>query len=85
MVGTIAIFTTGIDTFSSKNEELATDGNIKNTKPWAIIDGFRSAKFGIKIEEVKKAIQQDFFIQDRKIDTVTHPTEQTQSLWGFCV
>jgi hypothetical protein len=29
---------------------------------------------------VKKAIQQDFFIQDGKIDAVTHPTEQTQSL-----
>jgi len=80
LVGTIAIFTLGIDTFSSKNEELATDGSIKNTKPWASIDGFRSAKFGMKIEEVKKAIRQDFFIQDGKIDTVTHPTEQTQSL-----
>jgi len=80
LVGTVAIFTLGIDTFSSKNEELATDGSIKNTKPWASIDGFRSAKFGMKIEEVKKAIRQDFFIQDGKIDTVTHPTEQTQSL-----
>jgi len=80
LVGTIVIFTTGIDTFSSKNEELATDGSIKNTKPWANIDGFRSAKFGMKIKEVKKSIQQDFFIQDGKIDTVTHPTEQTQSL-----
>jgi hypothetical protein len=30
--------------------------------------------------EVKKAIQQDFFILDEKIDTITHPTEQTQSL-----
>ena len=80
LVGTVAIFTLGIDTFSSKNEELATDGSIKNTKPWASIDGFRSAKFGMKIEEVKKAIQQDFFIQDGKIDAITHPTEQTQSL-----
>ena len=34
----------------------------------------------MKIEEVKKAIQQDFFILDEKIDTITHPTEQTQSL-----
>jgi len=85
LVGTIAIFTTGIDTFSSKNEELATDGSIKNTKPWANIAGFPSGKFGMKIEEVKKAIQQDFFIQGGKIDAITHPTEQTQSLWGFCV
>jgi len=80
LISTVAIFTPGIDAFSSKNEELATDRSVKNTKPWADIDGFRSAKFGMKVEEVKKAIQQDFFIQDGKIDTVTHPTEQTQSL-----
>ena len=80
-VGTIAIFTTGIDTFSSKNEELATDESIKNTKPWANIDGFRSAKFGMKIEEVKKAIQQDFFIQDGKIDAITHPRNKPRA-WG---
>ena len=80
LIITVAIFTSGIDTFSSKNEELATDESIKNTKPWASIDGFRSAKFGMKMNEVKKAIQQDFFIQDGKIDAVTHPTEQTQSL-----
>ena len=80
LIITVPIFTSGIDTFSSKNEELATDESIKNTKPWASIDGFRSAKFGMKMNEVKKAIQQDFFIQDGKIDTVTHPTEQTQSL-----
>ncbi len=80
LTSTVAIFTSGIDTFSSKNEELATDGSIKKTKPWAGIDGFRSAKFGMKIEEVKKAIQQDFFIQGGKIDAITHPTEQTQSL-----
>ena len=80
LINTVAIFTPGIDAFSSKNEELATDRSIKNTKPWANIDGFRSAKFGMKMGEVKKAIQQDFFILDEKIDTVTHPTEQTQSL-----
>ena len=80
LIITVAIFTSGIDAFSSKNEELATDESIKNTKPWASIDGFRSAKFGMKMNEVKKAIQQDFFIQDGTIDTVTHPTEQTQSL-----
>ena len=59
---------------------MATDKSIKNTKPWASIDEFCSAKFGMKMNEVKKAIHQDFFIQDGKIDTVTHPTEQTQSL-----
>ena len=66
LINTVAIFTPGIDAFSSKNEELATDRSIKNTKPWANIDGFRSDKFVMKMGEVKKTIQQDFFIQDGK-------------------
>ena len=66
--------------FSSKSDDLATDKSIKNTKPWANIDGFRSAKFGMRMDEVKKAIARDFSITDRKIDAISHPTEQTQSL-----
>ena len=60
----------------SKPEE----AKIKNTKPWANIGGFRSAKFGMKMKEVKKAIYQDFGIPDGKITTVNHPTERTESL-----
>jgi len=60
----------------SKPEE----AKIKNTKPWANIGGFRSAKFGMKMKEVKKAIYQDFGISDGKITTVNHPTERTESL-----
>ena len=80
LIGTLAIFTSGAGLFSSKSGELATDKTIKNTKPWANIDGFRSAKFGMKMEEVKQAIVKDFGIFDSKIDTISHPTEQTQSL-----
>ena len=61
LIITVAIFTSGIDTFSSKNEELATDKSIKNTKPWASIDGFRSAKFGMKMNEVKKPSSKIFY------------------------
>jgi len=56
------------------------DKTVKNTKPWANIDGFRSAKFGMSQEAVRDAIRKDFFIPDRKITTINHPTEQTKSL-----
>ena len=80
LIGVLALFTSGAGLFASENDELATDKTIKNTKPWANIDGFRSAKFGMKMEEVKQAIVKDFGVFDSKIDTISHPTEQTQSL-----
>jgi hypothetical protein len=80
LIGVLAIFTSGAGLFSSENDELATDKTIKNTKPWANIDGFRSAKFGMRMDEVKQAILRDFGISDSKIDAISHPTEQTQSL-----
>ncbi|SVA92113.1 uncharacterized protein METZ01_LOCUS144967, partial [marine metagenome] len=80
LISVLAIVTSGVGLFSSKNDELATDKTIKSTKPWASIDGFRSAKFGMKTKEVKQAILKDFGIFDSKIDTISHPTEQTQSL-----
>ena len=80
LIAVVVIFTSGAGLFASENDELATDKTIKNTKPWANIDGFRSAKFGMKMEEVKQAIVKDFGISDSKIDTISHPTEQTQSL-----
>jgi len=73
------------------SSNLATDKTVKNTKPWANINGFRSAKFGMTMREVKKSIRQDFGISDDKITTligisdeeittINHPTEKTQSL-----
>ena len=80
LIGVLALFTSGAGLFASENDELATDKTIKNTKPWANIDGFRSAKFGMRMDEVKQAIHKDFGIFDSKIDAISHPTEQTQSL-----
>ena len=80
LIGVLALFTSGAGLFASENDELATDKSIKNTKPWANIDGFRSAKFGMQTDEVKDAIVRDFNIFERKINVITHPTEQTQSL-----
>jgi hypothetical protein len=65
---------------SSEPDSKPEEAKIKNTKPWANIGGFRSAKFGMKMKEVKKAIYQDFGIPDGEITTVNHPTERTESL-----
>ena len=80
LIGVLAIFTSGAGLFSSENDELATDQTIKNTKPLANIDGFRSAKFGMTMQEVKGSILKDFGMFDSKIDAISHPMEQTQSL-----
>jgi hypothetical protein len=41
---------------------------IKPTKKWAVINGFRSAKFGMTEKEVLRAITKDFKISKRKVD-----------------
>jgi len=56
------------------------DKKVKNTKPWANIDGFRSAKFGMSEGAVRNAIRKDFSIRGRKIKTINHPTEKTKGL-----
>ena len=56
------------------------DRTVKNTKPWANIDGFRSAKFGMTMKTVKKAIRKDFSIPNQEIKTINHPTQQTKGL-----
>jgi len=80
LVSVLAVFTSGAGLFSSKNNDIATDKSIKNIKQWANIEGFRSAKFGMRMDEVKKSITRDFSIAGGKIDAISHPTEQTQSL-----
>ena len=49
-------------------------------KKWAVIDGFRSAKFGMDEKKVKRAIAKDFKISKRKIDRQVHPIEKTLTL-----
>ena len=50
------------------------------TKKWAVVDGFRSAKFGMDKKKVMRAISRDFKISRSKIKTNFHPTEKTTSL-----
>lgn len=45
-----------------------------------VIDGFRSAKFGMTEKKVLKAIYRDFRIPRSKIKRHEHPTEKTTSL-----
>lgn len=49
-------------------------------KKWAVIDGFRSAKFGMDVNRVKKAIAKDFKISSRKIKLNKHATQKTVNL-----
>lgn len=49
-------------------------------KPAAAIDGFRSAKFGMDEDAVRKAIVADFRTKGDKIVREVHPTEKTTVL-----
>ena len=80
LIGLVSLFISGAGLFPENREELATDKNVKNTKPFAKIEGFRSAKFKMSMDQVKEAIYQDFRLSDEKIDSIKHPTEQTHSL-----
>ena len=50
------------------------------TKPWAQINGFRSAKFGMDQEKVMRAIARDFKISKSKVKQSFHHSEGTTIL-----
>ena len=70
--------------FSSKtkkpDKKAPQKSEVKGEKPLANINGFRSAKFGMRRVEVTKAIFNDFGIASRDITIINHPTELTKSL-----
>lgn len=66
-------------TVNPADDYLAPDKMAKETKPWARIDGFRSAKFGMTMGAVKKAIYKDFSMLEQEIKTINHPIEFTTS------
>ncbi|NIQ00279.1 MAG: hypothetical protein GWM98_07435, partial [Nitrospinaceae bacterium] len=47
---------------------------------WAQVDGFRSARFGMREKEVYRAIFKDFRIPRRKVTRQVHPVEKTTRL-----
>ncbi len=50
------------------------------SQKWADVSGFRSARFGMKERDVKKAINNDFGLGKNKINRIVHPHEKTVSL-----
>jgi len=52
----------------------------KPKKEWAVVDGFRSAKFGMSEKQVLRAIAKDFKISKRKVDRKFLPTEKITAL-----
>jgi len=46
----------------------------------AVVDGFRSARFGMSEDQVRQAIQKDFPAVAQKLKAGTHPTEKTTVL-----
>ena len=63
-----------------KSKKPAQKEQATTKKPLAVIDGFRSAKFGMGRAEVTKAIFKDFGVASGKVTIINHPTENTQSL-----
>jgi hypothetical protein len=51
-----------------------------STKEWAVIDGFRSAKFGMSEKQVLLSIAQDFKVPKSKVSMVVSSTEKTKAL-----
>ncbi|QPJ64732.1 MAG: hypothetical protein G3M78_04735 [Candidatus Nitrohelix vancouverensis] len=52
----------------------------QSAKAWAVVDGFRSASFGMNEKDVLKAISKDFGIGKKNIERLVHPTEKTTNL-----
>ena len=67
--------------YSEKIRTTKKPVTLETAKSWANIDGFRSAKFGMRIQEVRKAIYQDFSVRGKRhVSIIKHPTQQTKSL-----
>ena len=50
------------------------------SQEWAVIDGFRSARFGYKESDVLKAIKKDFKINKKGVSRVINQQEKTVTL-----
>jgi hypothetical protein len=51
-----------------------------NKKKWEVLEGFRSAKFGMTENQVKQAIAKDFKISKKKVERAVNPGEKTTAL-----
>ena len=57
-----------------------SDDGISTSQKWAVVNGFRSANFGMKERDVLKAIKKDFGIGKKQVSRKTHPNEKTVTL-----
>jgi len=67
-------------TFSHAQTGKTSGGTGGIQKEWAVIKGFRSARFGMREAEVLRAINKDFRISKNKVKRQEHPMEKTVSL-----
>jgi hypothetical protein len=56
------------------------DQGIGTSQKWAVVNGFRSAKFGMKEKDVIKAIKNDFGVGKNQVSRKVHPNEKTVTL-----
>lgn len=67
-----------VEAKSDSNKSLSSTKTAQ--KKWAVIDGFRSAKFGMDEKKVTRAISKDFKISRNKIKRIIHSSQQTINL-----
>jgi hypothetical protein len=78
MILFIAIFLYGVIFSTLSNAAKTTDSGV--SQEWAVVNGFRSAKFGFSERSVYKAIKKDFKIKNKNISRVVHSTQKTVTL-----
>ena len=56
------------------------DEGTGTSQKWAVVNGFRSAQFGMKEKDVIKAIKNDFGVGKNQVSRKVHPNEKTVTL-----
>ncbi len=56
------------------------ESGVGTSQKWAVVNGFRSAQFGMAERDVIKAIKSDFGIAKKQISRIVHPNEKTVTL-----
>ena len=74
----IIIFSYGVIFSTILNASITTNSGV--SQQWAIVDGFRSAKFRSNERSVYNAIKKDFKINEINVSRVVHPTQKTVTL-----
>ena len=66
--------------FFTQTSIAKSDDGTSTSQKWAVVNGFRSANFGMKERDVLKAIKKDFGIGKKQDSRKTHPNEKTVTL-----